>query len=171
MVRTAKEYGTLKALKEVDSAGEPNLALIVGGVTAGDYPHVRTVTTLTQEHLHLLVKPELADKGIAGLQGKRIFLGPSTTASHHVARDVLDVIGLRPTTKGKRGGYLIDTTSREQALLELTRIAALKGPARAEATANLPDAVLVLAPLPSPFVRPLVADFGYRLVPLSFAEA
>jgi TRAP-type uncharacterized transport system substrate-binding protein len=171
LARTVEEYGSLEALRELDSGGEANLALVVGGATDRDYPHVRSVTTLTQEHLHLLVKPELADKGVAGLRGKRIFLGPPATASHHIARDVLDFVGLRPAAEGKSGGYITDTTSREQALLNLTRIRALKGEARAEAIAQLPDAVLFLAPLPSPFARPLVMDFGYRLVPLPFAEA
>jgi TRAP-type uncharacterized transport system substrate-binding protein len=167
---TAKEYGTLDALEEVDSPSEIKLALIIGGVTNRDYPHVRTVTSLTKEHLHLLVKPEFADKGIAALRGKRIFLGPPTTGSYHVARDVLDFAGLRPTAQDKDGGYIIDPMPREQALRELERIKSLGEPARAEAVARLPDAVLILAPLPSPFVKPLVTDFGYRLVPLPFAE-
>jgi TRAP-type uncharacterized transport system substrate-binding protein len=171
IVLTAKEYGTLDALEEVDSPSEVKLGLIIGGVTARDYPHVQTVTTLTKEHLHLLVKPELADRGIAGLHGKRIFLGPPTTASHHVARDVLDFIGLRPAVGDKNGGYTIDATSREQALHEMARIKSLAEPARAEAIARLPDAAMFLGPLPSPFAKELVADFGYRLVPLPFAEA
>jgi hypothetical protein len=171
IVPTAKEYGTLEALEEIDSPSEVKLALIVGGVTTRDYPHVRTVTTLTKEHLHLLVKPELAEKGIAGLRGKRIHLGQPTAASYHVARDVLDFVGLRPAAEDREGGYTIDPTPREQALRELARIESLGEPARAEATARLPDAVMVLAPLPSPFVKPLVTDFGYRLVPLPFAEA
>jgi TRAP-type uncharacterized transport system substrate-binding protein len=144
--------------------------LIVGGVTTRDYPHVRTVTTLTKEHLHLLVKSEFAEMGIAGLRGRRIFLGPPTTASYHVARDVLDFVGLRPTAEDKTGGYVANPMPREQALRELERIKLLGEPARAEAIARLPDAVMVLAPLPSPFVKPLVTDFGYRLVPLPFAE-
>jgi TRAP-type uncharacterized transport system substrate-binding protein len=171
VVLTAKEYGTLEALEEVDSPNEIKLALIVGGVTARDYPHVRTVATLSKEHLHLLVKPELAQSGIAGLRGKRIFLGPPTTASYHVARDVLGFVGFRPAVGDKDGGYAIDPTPREQVLRELARIKSLGGPARAEAIARLPDAAMVLAPLPSPFAKELVADFGYRLVPLPFAEA
>lgn len=171
IILTAKEYGTLEALTEIDSPSNVKLALVVGGVTAHADPHVRTVTTLTKEYLHLLVKPELAEHGIAGLHGKRIFLGPSTTASHHVAQDVLEFVGLRPKTQDKDNGYVIDSTSREQTLRELSRIAALQEPARAEAVARLPDAVMVLAPLPSPFVKPLVTDFGYRLLPLPFADA
>jgi TRAP-type uncharacterized transport system substrate-binding protein len=171
LVPTAKEYGTLEALEEVDTPNDIKVALIVGGVTARQYPHVRTVTTLTKEHLHLLVKSELADKGIAGLRGKRVFLGPPGTASHHVARDVLEFVGLRPAAGDRDGGYVIDPTPREQVLRELARIGSLGERERAEAIARLPDAVLVLAPLPSPYVRPLVKDFGYRLVPLPFAEA
>jgi hypothetical protein len=53
----------------------------------------------------------------------------------------------------------------------MARIESLGEPARAEAIARLPDAVMVLAPLPSPFVRHLITGFGYKLVPLPFAEA
>jgi TRAP-type uncharacterized transport system substrate-binding protein len=171
IVLTAKEYGTLEALEEIESPSEVKLALVVGGVTTHDYPHVRTVTTLTKEHLHLLVKPEFAESGIAGLRGKRIFLGPPTAASYHIARDVLDFVGLRPTAEDKNGGYSIDSTPREHALRELARIQALAEPARAEAVARLPDAAVFLSPLPSPFAKRLVTDFGYRLVSLPFAEA
>lgn len=171
IVLTSKEYGTLDALEEIDSPSDVKLALVIGGVTSQDNPHVRTVTTLTKEYLHLLVKPDLADKGIAGLHGKRIFLGPPTTASHHLARDVLDFVGLRPTAGNNDGGYFTDATSREQTLRELTRIAALKEPDRTAAVALLPDAIMVLAPLPSPFVKPLITEFGYTLMPLPFASA
>jgi TRAP-type uncharacterized transport system substrate-binding protein len=171
IVLTAKEYGTLEALEEIDSSSEVKLSLIVGGVTTRDYPHVRTVTSLTKEHLHLLVKPAFSERGIAGLHGKRVFLGPPTTASYHVARDVLDFVGLRPTVEDKNGGYIIDPMPREQALRELARIPSLGEPARAEAIARLPDAALFLAPLPSPFAKRLIAGFGYKLVSLPFAEA
>jgi hypothetical protein len=168
---TTNEYGTLEALEEIDSPSEVKLSLIVGGVTTRDYPHVRTVTTLAKEHLHLLVKPELAERGIAGLHGKRIFLGPPTAASYHIARDVLDFVGIRPTADDNIGGYSIDSTPPAQAFRELARIQSLAEPARAEAVARLPDAAIFLAPMPSLFAKRLVTDFGYRLVSLPFAEA
>jgi TRAP-type uncharacterized transport system substrate-binding protein len=171
IVLTAKEYGTLDALEEVDSPSGIKFALIVGGVTTRDYPHVRTVASVAQEHLHLLVKRELAGKGIAGLRGKHIALGPSTTASYHVARDVLDFVGLLPTIQTRGGGYGIHSMTPLEALHELARIESLAEPARAEAIARLPDAVMALAQLPSPFVQQLVKGFGYKLVPLPFAEA
>jgi TRAP-type uncharacterized transport system substrate-binding protein len=171
IVLTTKEYGTLDALEEVDSPSEIKFALVVGAATARHYPHVRTVASLAKEHLHLLVKRELAEKGIAGLRGKHIALGPPTTASYHVARDVLDFVGVLPTieTRGRESG--IDTMTPQEALRELARIEALGEPARAEAIGRLPDAVMYLAPPPSPFSRKLVTGFGYKLVPMPFAEA
>jgi len=171
IVLTAREYGTLDALEEVDSPSEIKFALVVGGVTTRDYPHVRTVTALAKEHLHLLVKRGLADKGISGLRGKRIALGPSTTASYHIARDVLNFVGLLPSVETKGAGYGIDSMTPLEALREMARIESLAEPERAEAVARLPDAVMILAPLPSPFVRQLVTGFGYKLVQLPFAEA
>jgi TRAP-type uncharacterized transport system substrate-binding protein len=171
IVLAEKEHGTLGALEEVDSSSENKFALVIGGVTTRDYPHVRTVTSLAKEHLHLLVKRELAEKGISGLRGKRIALGPATTASYHLARDVLDFVGLLPTIESKSGGYSIDSMTLEQGVRELARIASLEEPARTEAIARLPDAVMFLAPLPSPLARQLVMGFGYRLAQLPFAEA
>jgi TRAP-type uncharacterized transport system substrate-binding protein len=168
---TAKEYGTLAALAEVDSPSANKFALVLGGVTTRDYPHVRTVASLAKEYLHLLVKPELADKGIFGLRGKRIALGEPTTASYHVARDVLNFVGPAPRVEDKSDGYSIDRMTPGQGVRELVRIAALEGPARAEAIARLPDAAMFLSPLPSPLARQLVTAFGYKLVPLPFAEA
>jgi hypothetical protein len=161
----------LDALEEVDSPSENKFALVLGGVTTRDYPHVRMVTSLAKEHLHLLVKRELAEQGIFGLRGKHIALGPPTTASYHVARDVLNFVGPLPPMEAKSGGYTIDLITPEQGARELTRIASLEEPARSEAIARLPDAVMFLAPLPSPLARQLVTVFGYRLAPLLFAEA
>jgi TRAP-type uncharacterized transport system substrate-binding protein len=171
IVLTAKEYGTLPALEEVDSPSAVKCALVIGGVTARDYPHVRTVASVAKEHLHLLVKRDLADKGISGLRGKRIALGPPTTASYHVSRDVLNFAGLLSATDTRSGGYSIDGITPQEALRELAQIESLGEPARAEAIARLPEAVMFLAPLPSPLARHLVTGFGYKLVPLPFAEA
>jgi TRAP-type uncharacterized transport system substrate-binding protein len=171
IVLNAKDQGTLPALEEVDSPSEVNCALVIGGVTARDYPHVRTVTSVAKEHLHLLVKRDLADKGLAGLRGKRIALGPPTTASYHLSRDVLNFIGLLSTIETKGAGYSIDATTPQEAVREMARIEALGEPARAGAIAQLPEAVMFLAPLPSPLARHLVTGFRYKLVPLPFAEA
>jgi TRAP-type uncharacterized transport system substrate-binding protein len=166
-----KEFGALEALEEVDSASEINYALIVGGVTARSYSHVRSVTNVANEHLHLLVKPELAQKGIPGLQGRRIALGPPTTASYHICQDVLSFVGLFSTIERKSGEHALDQMTPQEALEELRRIESLEGPERVAAIARLPDAVMFFAPPPSQLARRLVTSLGYRLVPLPFAEA
>ena len=171
IVLAAKEYGTLSALEEVDSPSEMKCALVMGGVTTRDYPHVRTVTALGKEHLHLLVKRDLADKGISGLRGKRIGLGPPTTASYHVSRDVLSFLGLLSAIETRSEGFSIDAFTPQEALREMSRIEALGEAERAEAIARLPDAVMFLSPLPSPLARHLITGFGYRLMPLPIAEA
>jgi TRAP-type uncharacterized transport system substrate-binding protein len=171
IVLTTKEYGTLEALEEVNSPSEIKFAMVVGGVTNRDCPRVRTVTSLAKEHLQLLAKRELAGKGISGLRGKRIALGPPTTASYHVARDVLNFLGLIPAIQTGSGKNAIDSMTPLEALHELTRIESLGESARAEAIARLPDAVMIMTLLPSPFVRQLVTGFGYKLVQLPFAEA
>jgi hypothetical protein len=88
-----------------------------------------------------------------------------------VARDVMDFAGLFPANENKSGESSIDSRTPQEALREMARIDALAEPARGEAIARLPDAVMFLAPVPSPLAKRLVQGFGYRLVSLPFAEA
>jgi hypothetical protein len=171
LVLTSKHYGALEALKEVDSPSDIKLALVPGGITAGQYATVRTVTTLTREPLHVLVRPELADKGFAALRGKRIHLGPVTTCSHHLAREVLEFVGLTPSAKSGSAGYILETTSPEDLYRELERIESLGGPERARAIGKLPDAVVFLASMPSHLAKHLVRGIGYQFLPVPFGEA
>src|SRR5262249_33353726 len=106
-----------------------------------------------------------------GLRGKRIALGHPTTASYHVARDVLNFAGLLPTIETKSRGYSVDLMTPQEAVREMARIESLGEAARAEAIGQLPDGVMFLAPLPSPLARHLVTVFGYKVMQLPFAEA
>jgi hypothetical protein len=171
VVLTSKHYGALEALKEVDSTSEIKLALIPGGIMAGEYPTVRTVTTLTSEPLHVLVRPELAEKGFAGLRGKRINIGPVTTSSHHLAREVLEFGGLTPSARSSSAGYILERTSPEDLDRELRRMESLGNPERAQAIGKFPDAVVFLASMPSQLARHLVRGIGYQFLPVPFGEA
>ena len=171
IVLSSNNYGALEALAKVDSPSDFKLALVHGGITAREYPRVRVVTALINEPLHVLVRPELAAGALSALRGKRVNLGPATTASHHLGREVLAFVGLPPPTERDPGGYTLDSTSLEDLERELGRIEALSGPDRDQAVGTLPDAVIFLAPLPSPLARRLVTGFGYRLLPVPFAEA
>jgi TRAP-type uncharacterized transport system substrate-binding protein len=171
IVLTSKHAGALEALKEVDAPNEIKLALIPGGITAGPYPAVRTVTTLTSEPLHFLVRPELAEKGFAALRGKRINIGPVTTCSHHLAREVLEFAGLSPSTESGAAGYILETAAPEDLDREMGRIESLGNSERAQAIGKLPDAVVYIAPLPSHLARHLVRGAGYQFLPVPFGEA
>jgi hypothetical protein len=167
LVLSSKHLGALEALKEVDAPNDIKLALVPGGITAGPYPATRTVTTLTSEPLHILVRPDLVEKGFAALHGKRINLGPVASCSHHLALEVLEFAGLTPGATG----YALETTSPEDLHRELERIESLKDPERALALEKLPDAVVFLASMPSHLARHLVKAAGYRFLPVPFGEA
>jgi TRAP-type uncharacterized transport system substrate-binding protein len=171
LVLSSKQYGALEALKEVDAPNDIKLALIPGGITAGQYPNLRTVTTLTSEPLHVLVRPGLTEKGYAALRGKRINIGPVTTCSHHLAREVLEFAGLTPSAKSGSTGYILETTSPEDLDRELQRIESLGDAERAQAIGKLPDAVVFLAPMPSQLAKHLVRGVGYQFLPMPFGEA
>jgi hypothetical protein len=171
LVLSSQHFGSLEGLKEVDDPNEIQFALVPGGITAGQYPAVRTVTTLTNEPLHVLVRPELAEKGFAGLRGKRVNIGPTTTCSHHLAREVLKFAGLTPSTESGTEGYLLETPSQEDLYNELGRIESLADSERAKAIEKLPDAVVYIASVPSRLARRLVKGGGYQFLPVPFGEA
>jgi hypothetical protein len=171
LVLTSKHYGSLDGLKEVGSPNDIKFALVPGGITAGQYPAVRTVTALSSEPLHVLVRPELAEKGLAALRGKRVNIGPTTTCSHHLAREVLEFAGLTPSSESGAAGYFLETASAEDLDRELGRIQSLEDSERAEAIEKLPDAVVFIAPMPSQLARHLVKGGGYQLMPVPFGEA
>src|SRR5579863_7331875 len=139
LVLTSKHFGSLEGLQEVNAPNEIKFALVPGGITAGSYPAVRTVTTLASEPLHVLVRPELVEKGFAALRGKRVNIGPDTTCSHHLAREVLEFAGLKPSTESGDTGYVLETTSPDSLDLELRRIESLGEPERVPAVEKLPD--------------------------------
>ncbi len=168
---SSKNYGALTALDEADTPSDVKLALVPGGIKARDYSHVRVVATLAHEPLHVLVRPELAGQALSTLRGRRVDLGPATTASHHLARAVLAFAGLKPTTDRDAGGYVLESTDHQDLHRALDRIETLSGSERTQAVSKLPDAVLFLAPLPSLLARRLVTEIGYDLLPVPFADA
>jgi TRAP-type uncharacterized transport system substrate-binding protein len=171
LVLTHRHYGTLEALDLVNAPNEFKLALMPGGVKAKESPSVRQVATLTIEPFHVLIRPELASRGLSSLQGKRVALGPPSTASHHLGREVLTFVGLTPAGEKGTGGYTLVSATPEDLLHELERIESMTGPDRERALRALPDALVFLAPTPEPLARQIVRIAGYQLLPIPFAEA
>ncbi len=152
--------GSEESLDRVD-ARTLDLALVQGGLRCDGRPHVRQVATLGVEPLHLLVKKELADAAathLSALEGKTVDPGVVGSGTHSLATEVLAFAGLRPREGGRPGGYAVSELSHRQLTAEKER-------------AKLPDAVFLVASMPSEVARFLVQEREYRLVPLGFGEA
>ena len=142
------------------NAGTVDFALVPEAFPGDHRSHVREVTPLYVEAMHLLVKAELAgaaNQGLAALKGRTIGLGPRGSANAGLATAVLSFAGIPP---GPDGFVPSDID-----VAELERLIA------AGDRAALPDAVLFLATLPSEIALHLIRDLDYALVPLPFADA
>jgi TRAP-type uncharacterized transport system substrate-binding protein len=144
-----------QALDVLDKVNKHELdaAIIPAGLSPaeGSAEKVRQVTMLDCQTLHLFVKPEVCQQGLAGLRGRSIFMGPPGAEVRCVAEEVLKFSGL---TAEK------DFTADPRAYDEM-----LKSPNA------LPDAIFGLSPLPSPLGEKLVRQFGYRLLELPMGDA
>ena len=113
---------------------------------------VRQVTMLDCQTLHLFVKPAIYDRGLEGLRGHSIFMGPTGTGVRSVAEEILKFIGL---TGGK--DFVVDSRAFEDLMKSSPDV--------------MPDAIFTLSPLPSPLGEKLVRQFGYQLLELPMGEA
>lgn len=140
---------------------EMDLALVSSALRSREYAGVREVAPLHAEALHVLVKEELAgDVGetLRGLRGRRVDVGPVDSAGAALSRAVLAFAGL-------------DDSAAGGAIVEQVELAELERRIAAGERDALSDAVFHLATVPSRIALELVRTFGYRLVPLPFADA
>src|SRR5262245_50649036 len=160
LVETA---ATEESLAGVDR-GAIDFALVSGAFRIERYPHVRAITPLYVEALHLLVKEDLADdvgRGLDALRGHTVDLGPHGSATAGLATAVLDFAGVAPRGTTATDGYVAGFSSLDELLALVER----------GDRAAMPDAVLHLATVPSRIALTLIRSGGYRLVELPFAEA
>ncbi len=146
--------GSVQALDAVN-AGRVQVALVQGGLDSRLWTEVRLVASLHVEPLQLAVKGDLhplVAANLAALRGRTISVGEVGSGSKALATEVLRFVGLRD------GEYRLGTLGHDQLM------------AIPEAE-SLPDAVMTVSSLPTPMIRHLVTRWGYRLVPLPFAEA
>ncbi len=140
------------AIAQVDR-GELDAAVIPAGL-AVKAANVRQAAMLDCEALHLFVKPEVLAEGVAGLRGKRIFLGNPGSGVRIIAEEILAFIELKPGS---------DYQAESYTFADLGKLMATSPDA-------LPDAIFGLSPLPSPLGERLV-KYGYQLMELPVAEA
>lgn len=139
-----------EAIQQVNRR-ELDAAIIPAGLAiAAD--NVRHVTMLDCEVLHLFVRAELSKAGVAGLRGKRLYLGPPGSGMRLVAGEVLQFLGMKP------GDDYQDENYSFQDLMKLS-------------PDMMPDGVFGLSPLPSPLGERLARRYGYQLLELPLGEA
>jgi len=161
--RLVETRGTEDELERVNT-GAVDFALVSGAYPIKPYDHVREITPLYVEALHLLVKEELAGavgSSLGGFRGRTVDLGPAGSTTAGLAADVMAFAGLAPAEGRSGNGFVAHN-------LEIRELESLIG--RGDRGA-MPDAVFHLATLPSKVALRLVRSMRYRLVPLSFAEA
>jgi hypothetical protein len=173
--QTPRAYGGLEELKMVSDLDGIDVALIPGGVGGEkDFPHVRQVTALGIEALHVMVRSALyesATKNLSSLRGKRINGGPPGSVARVFCREVLRFAGVPPRSQIHPDGYQDEAISSQEALERLERLANLAPDERVAAIEAIPDAFFFLSPLPSLLGRRLASTAGYRPVSLPFTEA
>jgi TRAP transporter TAXI family solute receptor len=142
--------GSKEALTLVDS-GKLDAALVQGD-TGVKSSQLRQAAILTDEPLHLFVRPELVPAGPSGLRNKRLNLGPHGGGTRKVALQVLRFIGLTP-----------EQDYRDEART-YAELAELSGD-------ELPDGIFAVSALPWELGATLVREHGFRLMELPFGEA
>lgn len=163
ITRLVPTADTATALNAVDS-GAIDLAMVSGVFRSANYEHVREVTPLYVEALHLLVKREIADdvgRSLTALHGRSVSLGADGSETYELARNVLGLAGIiadSPEIAPKIRVKSLRPANIDQSLALGQRN-------------ELPDAVFHLATVPSKVALRLIRHAEYRLVPIPFSEA
>lgn len=162
LVPTRGSGEMIERLLSRDPSRRVDLALVQGGMgdrrdlTSGElqrqHGEVRQVASLVVEPLHLLVREDLAGKGISGLRGQRVNTSTLQSGTHELALHVLRFSGLEVAR------------DFEESNLSYSELLDLPG-------RDLPDAVFTVSALPSPIADYLVDRHRFRIEPLPFAEA
>jgi TRAP-type uncharacterized transport system substrate-binding protein len=173
LARQIGERGTKAELVATDSTGESfrlvdagkiDFALVSGAIGTDRYAHVREVTPLFNEALHLLVKQEMAEsveRSLGALRGHTVNLGPTGSATAALAVSVLTLAEV-PAATATEIGYI---PVQADPAADLARRLAEKG------RDALPDAVFDIATVPSTVARAYVQAADYQLVGVPFADA
>ncbi len=154
--RLVETRATADQVAEVESGGI-DFALVSGTYRLDLHPRLREAAPLHVEAFHLLVKEELADaanQGLDALRERSVDLGPRGSGTAALAQAVLAFAG-------------VDLSALDARYLEVEDLPALT----AQPRDAMPDAIALVATVPSRVARRLIRSGGYRLVPVPFAEA
>jgi len=144
-------FGSQESLAKV-AAGELDAAMTLGDFDIPD-DQIRQVAVLGHEAMHLFVKPELVEGGLAGLRGKTLSLSAPGSNTHKISHKLLEFVGL--------------VAGRDYEEKDFSYTQLIEAPA-----GGLPDGIFAITALPWVEVgEMLVKKHGYRLMELPFGDA
>ena len=150
-----------------------DVAIVSSGVVVPDDENITVLAAIQLETVHLLVRKELAEKGmlVEAIRGKRINLGEKGSTEWLLSQDFLNFMRLSlPSTL--HSGDVIPTMLTKTELLEKSRaILQADGIKRDSLVAELPDCLFVLASMPSTIVQAMVEAANYEIVPIPATRA
>lgn len=124
-----------------------------------DGRHVKLVTPLYVEAVHILLRPHLNITTLEGLRGKRVWLGPSESSTEYTARRVLRSAGLNPNPPGCEN-FEHEPDEHDAMVVTCIKDSAIEKPGKplfesalVELNSGRIDALFKIAPVPSKDIR------------------
>jgi TRAP-type uncharacterized transport system substrate-binding protein len=145
IIDSKQNYRSADAIGQVDRH-EVDAAIVPASLAVAA-ENVRQVAFLDCEALHLFVRPEIAAQGIGGLRGRRVNMGVEGSGCREMAKEICNFAGMKPTAD------FIDDKTGYRDLMTLP-------------SADLPDAIFSLTPLPSPLGERVASKCGFVLMEL-----
>lgn len=165
--------GSEEALRLVEN-GELDLAIITSGIVNKDVTHVREVAALHVEPVHFLVRRELAEKHQFlrdMVRNKRVNLGEPGSSAYALSFELMAATQMKPSSETEPGEFTVTHLGEETIDERLQQIQKLRGVEREARIRELPDALILVASMPSLLTQQLIETADYRLVSVPFTRS
>lgn len=162
-----------EACLELLKKNQLDAAIVSNGVVVPNDDDIMVVGAAQVEAVHILVRKEMSEAGPLSktIRGKRVNLGERGSTEWLLARDFLSFARLRICTDAMPGDVYPTEYSKHELVRMSEEILAANGATKQQLINELPDALILLASMPSPIVQLLVEAADYRLMPLPAARA
>jgi TRAP-type uncharacterized transport system substrate-binding protein len=156
------------------AAGKLDIAGVSSGLEIAEGKNVRVLAGLDIAPLHILIRRELADKGLSlveSIKGRRVNLGQPGTNDHMLANEIMRFLRLRPIDSSNAGDFFELALTKEQLSQLAIDVQSQTGSGRQALLRQLPDVVMTIASLPGMLVQNLIDTGEYSLAPFPHVES
>lgn len=171
-VRLVPTAGAQRSL-ELLQANELDAAIVSNGVVVPHDDDIVVLAAAQLETVHVLVRRDIAASGplLQTIRGKKVNLGERGSTEWLLSQDLLTFSRIALPTDSQPGDFIPVEFSKAELLARSQVIQRASGSEKAELLSELPDCLIVLAPLPSPLVQSLIEAADYQLLPLRETRA